>query len=59
MSEYPLYKKTLSDTAVYHGATKSASDGRHGSPRRTVHIPLDKGGDSGGVGIGDCLKVPA
>ena len=43
MSEYPLYKKTFSDTAMYHGATKSASDGRHGSPRRTVRIRLDIG----------------
>ena len=42
-----------------HGATKSASDRRHGSPRRTVRIRLDIGGGSGGVGIGDCLKVPA
>jgi hypothetical protein len=44
---------------MHVGATKSASDRRHGSPRRTVRIRLDVGGGSGGVWIGDCLKARA
>ena len=39
----PWIKRLFSDTAVHHGATKSASDRRHGSPRRTVRIRLDIG----------------
>ena len=55
----PWIKRLFSDTAVHHGATKSASDRHHDSPRRTVHIRLDIGGGSGAVGIDDCRKVPA
>ena len=38
----PCIKRLFSYTAVHHGATKSVSDRRHGSPR-TVHIRLDIG----------------
>jgi hypothetical protein len=38
--KYPLYRKTFFLTLR---ATKSASDRRHGSPRRTVRIRLDIG----------------
>ena len=58
----PCIKRLFSDTAVHHGATKSASDRCHGSPE-AVHIRLDIGrrlrGVGIGIGIGDCLKVPA
>ena len=39
----PCIKRLFSVTAVHHGATKSASDRRHGSSRRTVRIRLDIG----------------
>ena len=52
----PCIKRLFSDTAVHHWATKSVSDRRHGSPRRTVRIRLDMGRR---FRIGDCLKVPA
>ena len=54
----PCIKRLSSDTAMHVGATKSASDRRHGSPRRTVRIRLDIGGGSGGVWIGDLSEGP-